>query len=314
MKYNKGFIGLAIAIIAGLVLIGGGTYVYLNKGITKSDSSKIENTINSNSDEKSLEEQPKTTNSSHISGLFSFSHPSNWTVTEGPGAATFYEGKYTKNENDLDISISTNENIAAEYENRPERGPNYFGSPSSKENIKIGNILAVKFFYKQFYGQLALQSVYIIPVTYNGSKISIVAIATSLNGSSKWLVDVDTALKSMKIDATKVPNFLELLKDKHEDANAKAMLGVLQSFPGSYINSHLNYLGLCTTKTGSFYAIFSDLKKKVNNQIKCTEEEYKYAVSIKLPVSGEYYCIDSTGFFNKIPAFHTLKTCVEDKE
>jgi len=35
---QQGFIGLAIAIIVGLVLIGSGTYVYLNKGITKSEN------------------------------------------------------------------------------------------------------------------------------------------------------------------------------------------------------------------------------------------------------------------------------------
>ncbi len=46
---QKGFIGLVITIIIGLVLIGGGTYVYLNKGTTKSenqsDSSKKSNTF-----------------------------------------------------------------------------------------------------------------------------------------------------------------------------------------------------------------------------------------------------------------------------
>ena len=46
--FRKGFVGLAIAIIVGLVLIGGGTYVYLNKGVTitkpenKSESNKSE--------------------------------------------------------------------------------------------------------------------------------------------------------------------------------------------------------------------------------------------------------------------------------
>src|SRR3989344_3666207 len=44
---QQGFIGLAIAIIIGLVLIGGGTYIYMNKGITKSENIPAVNQNNS---------------------------------------------------------------------------------------------------------------------------------------------------------------------------------------------------------------------------------------------------------------------------
>ncbi|MDO8728318.1 MAG: hypothetical protein Q7K26_00335 [bacterium] len=44
---QKGFVGLAIIIIVALVLIGGGTYVYLNKGSSKPENIPVVNQTNS---------------------------------------------------------------------------------------------------------------------------------------------------------------------------------------------------------------------------------------------------------------------------
>jgi len=77
---QKGFIGLTIAIIIGLVLVGGGTYVYLNK-----DKSNVPVNV----EEKDSTETMSSNIVSPPSGLLSYSNkvfsnffPKNWTTEE----------------------------------------------------------------------------------------------------------------------------------------------------------------------------------------------------------------------------------------
>jgi hypothetical protein len=150
----------------------------------------------------------------------------------------------------------------------------------------------------------------IMPVVYNNSKVNLVIIATSKDGSTKWLDDVHDVLSSLTINPTKTPSVLQQADNVQTDANAKATLSGLRPAAEMYLDSHPNYSGLCSATDSTFFTIFSDLKEKTDNQVKCTDGA-EYAVSVKLP-GGEYYCVDSTGYFNKISGkLHTLKTCTK---
>ncbi|OGF73941.1 hypothetical protein A2W54_03450 [Candidatus Giovannonibacteria bacterium RIFCSPHIGHO2_02_43_13] len=93
---QQGFIGLAIAIIVGLVLIGGGTYIYLNKGITKSENKSESSKIEDTNLEVSTPSSPATAKSisnktyRHPSGLYNISIPSNWIVSDVREGVAFF--------------------------------------------------------------------------------------------------------------------------------------------------------------------------------------------------------------------------------
>jgi hypothetical protein len=317
--YKKGFV-LPIVIIIFVLLAAGGTYIYVEKG--KNISNKETNEVPSQEASQTKQDiQPKLVNPlkkttitssntsnlkkyTHPSGLFTFYYPPTWTIRQGPIAVSFNEGGEEKGSqfHDLNISVSTDNTIAKTYEDQAK----YLGHKFDEESVVLGGIVGQQLYYKE---TTAVQSVYIIPVVYNNSKVNIVIFATSKDGSIDWLDDVRDILFSLTIDPSKAPTVLQQADNVQSDANTKATLSGLRPAAEMYLDSHPNYSGLCSATSGTFYTIFSDLKGKTNNQVKCTDG-VEYAASVKLP-GGEYYCVDSTGYFNKISGLHSLKACTK---
>lgn len=78
---QKGFIGTIVLIILGVLVIGGGAYIYLQKSQTP------QKTTSTNGTQEPLEQQNET-NSSIINNIagFSFSVPAGWHIWEGASA------------------------------------------------------------------------------------------------------------------------------------------------------------------------------------------------------------------------------------
>lgn len=311
---QQGFIGLAIAIIVGLVLIGGGTYVYLNKGITKSenksDSSKIENNTNS---EVSTSPSPVATKSSsnktyrHPSGLYSISIPSNWIVSDVREGVVFSDlGKkepigYTSNYTSLDHEMGiylVDKDPAIEAKGMAE----YLGRPYVEEKIKISGIDSKKIIYKE---TKAKSDSYVIPLTNN--KFLVISMVAR-DGSDEWLSQGYKATQTIIIDQGKITTAENQTERAQDDLALRNLIATTRPSAEMYRDSHPNYVGFCSTKEEPAHRTFVEIKEKLGSQpFRCTDGN-SFAVSAKL-YSGEYYCADSTNYSGVISSLHTSNSC-----
>jgi hypothetical protein len=307
---QQGFIGLAIAVIVGLVLIGGGAYVYLNKGITKSDSSKIEDSTNS---EVSTSPSPVTAKSisnkiyRHPSGLYNISLPSNWIVSDVREGVVFSDlGKkepigYTSNYTSLDHEVGiylVDKDPAIEAKGMAE----YSGRPYVEEKIKISGIDSKRIIYKE---TKAKSDSYVIPL--NNNKFIVISVVAR-DGSDEWLSQGYKATQTMVIDQSKSTT-AENQKDRAQDDLAlRNLIATTRPSAEMYRDSHPNYAGFCNTTEEPTHRTLVEIKEKLGSQpFRCTDGD-SYAVSAKL-YSGEYYCADSTNFSGVISSLHTSNSC-----
>lgn len=84
----------------------------------------------------------------------------------------------------------------------------------------------------------------------------------------------------------------------NQDSQLRAMMSNLRAGSELYYDSHMGYTDICKASGTAFSKTLNGIKEKVGNDYKCYDGSKDYAVSVKL-TSGEFYCVDSTGFTGK---------------
>ncbi len=100
------------------------------------------------------------------------------------------------------ISIATVKGTVADYEAFLEA----FAKKSiiKKESVGVGNMSVDRYELSAAKEPLAKAVTYIIPVTYNMLSGVIVVTVASKEGSTEWLSEAETIVKSIGIDSSKV--------------------------------------------------------------------------------------------------------------
>jgi uncharacterized protein (DUF2344 family) len=94
-------------------------------------------------------------------------------------------------------------------------------------------------------------------------------------------------------DNTQVQNAINV----NQDSQLKAMILNLRQSSELYYDSHMSYTDMCKASGTAFSKTLNGVKEKVGSEAKCYDGK-DYAVSVKL-TTGEFYCVDSTGFTGK---------------
>ena len=84
----------------------------------------------------------------------------------------------------------------------------------------------------------------------------------------------------------------------NQDAQLRAMVSNLRAGSELYYDSHMGYTDICKASGTVFSKTLNEIKVKAGSDFKCYDGSKDYAVSVKL-TSGEFYCVDSTGFTGK---------------
>lgn len=84
----------------------------------------------------------------------------------------------------------------------------------------------------------------------------------------------------------------------NQDTQLRAMVSNLRAGSELYYDSHMGYANICKASGTAFSKTLNEIKAKDGSDFKCYDGSNDYAVSVKL-TSGEFYCVDSTGFTGK---------------
>lgn len=296
---QRGFIALTIVIIAAIVLIGGGSYVYLKNENTKSEVPA--------SPSLTAVKQISYKTFQHPSGLYSISLPSDWIMGDVMEGSVFSDlGKkeaigYTLNYTSLDHEMGiylVDKDPAIEARGIAE----YLGHPYVEEKVKISGIDSKRIMYKE---TKAKSDSYVVPL--NNNKFIVISVVAR-DGLDEWISQSYKATQTMIIDQSKIVS-AENKKDRaQDDLTLRNLISATRPSAEMYRDSHPNYAGFCGTKEEPIHRTLVEIKEKLGNQtFRCSDGD-SYAVSAKL-YSGEYYCADSTNFSGVIPALHTSNSC-----
>lgn len=279
MKTNqRGFVGIAIAVIIALALGIGGTYY-----ITHSNKTYR-----------------------HPSGQYSLSYPSNWTVSEiSEGVGFSDQGKGNPNFRDLKhqfliSSVDTDPSLEA-------KKAADLNHPYVEENVKISGIDAKKIVFKE---DASVADLYVIPL--NNNKYIVISVSAR-DSSEEWLSQGNKVLQTFVIDQSK--NIIaDSQKESAEDDKVikNLMLGINASAE-MYRDTHPNYSGFCNTEEEPARKTFLELKEKLGKQPFHCSDGNTFAASVKL-YSGEYYCVDNTGYSGAVTALHDSTSCDRTRE
>ena len=308
---QRGFITPLLIVIAVLA-IGGGAYYY-------SKSSKAPQPQENNVVDTTLTQptQAQSKKYNDPSGLFSFMYPERLAMEKTPDTVRFFDKNSLRESpkpqdlpnrdprialptpesvynSTLDIGVDKRANAISENEKQLK----YLGSlPNhsyTKEDVTLGGQKG----YKITYNETTAKSVqYFIPLTYNGSTVLFFATIVSRDGSQGWLTEASSAVATLVFDLSKVGQFVQQAGNAAQDTEVKGLMANLRPGAELYMDSHTDYTGICKASESVFLRVLNEIQGKVGSETKCFDGK-NYAVSVKL-TSGEFYCVDSSGYLNK---------------
>lgn len=308
---QRGFITPLLIVIAVLA-IGGGAYYYSKNSKTPQTQ---ENTVVDTTPTQSTQAQLKKYNDP--SGLFSFMYPERLSMNKTPDTIRFYdknslrEGPKSQSApqpgqlvNPLASEPTYNSTLDIGVDKRPdaisknEGELKYLGSLPNHSYIKEDVTLGGQKGYKITYNETTAKSVqYFIPLTYNGSTVLFFATIVSRDGSQGWLTEASSAVATLVFDLSKVGQFVQQASNATQDTEVKGLMANLRPGAELYMDSHSDYTGICKAGGSVFLRVLNEIQGKVGNDVKCFDGK-NYAVSVKL-TTGEFYCVDSSGYLNK---------------
>jgi hypothetical protein len=118
-----------------------------------------------------------------------------------------------------------------------------------------------------------------------------------------------TPNKASMLDPVKDNAKVQEALNVKQDTQLRAMVANLGSGSEFYYDSHMSYTDMCKASGTAFSKTFNEIKARVGNDAKCYDGK-DYAVSVKLS-SGEFYCVDSTGFRGKTSKPASSSVCPE---
>ena len=328
---QKGFVGLVIAIIIGLVLVGGGTYVYLNKVHEQKGSS-----LSTNSDTSSITD-PKDVIDFDTCMSYAKNIPTKFDIV-------FLHGS----------DIQEIRNFALDFKTKyPKAEVNVFTEQDALDEAVAYNGGSIKTasglvdYKKQITPQLTSKISVSIPLQYLGKKKSFDDfISTTLNkypkakfqqyagsspetflsdssvsvGEAQYIYQQQCDYKYNKLNAS------ERASADIKAADQSIQLGVQVTMMNAmtYYDDNASYAsgslklnnGICSD------AGVYGLKKYMDNITKIAGTSYCYASATEFAVSAPLksdpttgYCTDSTGFFGKTaPTAASKGYCVAPKK
>jgi hypothetical protein len=122
--------------------------------------------------------------------------------------------------------------------------------------------------------------------------VNIITNNTSNASNTQSTINKPNTPDSVK-DNIQVQNAINV----NQDAQLRAMLHNLRADSELYYDAHLSYTDMCKASGTAFSKALNGVKEKVGSEAKCYDGK-DYAVSVKL-TTGEFYCVDNTGFTGK---------------
>ncbi len=294
MENNQKSIIGPIVIIIVILALGSGFYYYSkNQKVNKPEEQTPVNVITNNTSNVIRDNPPvsKLIKYTDTSGLFSLMYPERFNINKSENLVKFYD----KN-NALYIMIYTDPDIMT----RSFKQLEYLGSLPNHSYSKVNIVLGGQKGYRTLYNENTSTSIqYFIPLTQKGSTVVFVASITAVDQDSQkeWIKDASSAVESIVFDINKLNTSVQQALDVNQDAQLRAMVHNLRADSELYYDSHLSYTDLCKANGTAFSKALNGVKEKVGSDAKCYDGK-NYAVSVKL-TTGEFYCVDSTGFAGK---------------
>ncbi len=317
---QKGFV-VPILIIIAVLAIGGGVYYYSREAKTSQSQN-----VNGNTNLSVKSVSNSTNKYTDLSGLFSFMYPEDWGIEKTLDTVNFFDRNSLretpktqttqqsvlvnplKSEPTYDSIIYVGVDRRANALAENEKQLTYLGSLPNHSYTKGDVSIGGQNGYKVSYNETTAKSVqYFVPLKYNGTTVLFFATIVSRNGSQDWLMKGSSAIESISFDTTKVSQFVEQAGNTAQDNEVKSTIAGLRPGAELYLDSHTDYSEICKSTGTVFTKTLNELKEKVGNNISCMDGK-NYAVTVKL-TTGEFYCVDSTGYLNKASRFNSQNIC-----